>query len=708
MQKLFRRHILTCSVTFINTTDPYNDPLSPEELGVTADTPSQSNASHDQQAGFDWDHPNSTPAEPRAPSTEGLHALSIAASAEQYGHIRTRASITDRPASTIPTTPAQSAFDQAVATPASVTSSTNNINFILNHPSQATPPIDPHLRSPHTSSVDGYTPRPRFTRRRTSNIIDPSPVLEHEVAFLLRYFSEGPGLWMDLFDLGLYFTYYVPAKAVTNPLLKYAAVACSAKALGRHHGIKPKLGGNATRQARMELYPDIRSVDWFHKAAMYYDHAVSLLRQAIQDDSHQASSGTPAVSENDTEMTWQQGEPDAASLNGSERKRRRLSSLSQKTSSDEILAATAILSVYEFLDASVPEWSRYLNGAKSLIDVAKDRMMPLQLPSPSYLLHQSTQFRISKANKACFWNIARQDMLAACKSTRLDPIVLSNPANMHPTVINENRTRLDPDDLPLWKEAGLLIDSNGFVQPSNTTASGYPEGPDVMREDMISNALIWLMAKLVNFMAAGDEPFTAEVGSPSTPATWQAVPQRTLLDYWHHLREHFHVWYDGLPITFKPSAYVPPNRIPPALVEGDLDLSSSGFGETWYAIPMCASTMQSYHMAQIQLLVNKPHESTQGRTTIFARFNSYETAISESQDHARAIVSIALGRAEAGVRIHSVQPLYTAGQCLRDETGRKTILRLLRDIENDTGWATEYRVRQLVSQWGWDERGGDG
>jgi hypothetical protein len=91
------------------------------------------------------------------------------------------------------------------------------------------------------------------------------------------------------------------------------------------------------------------------------------------------------------------------------------STTGHKPNSDELLAATAILCVYEFLDASVPEWSRHLNGAKSLLDIAKERMMPLQLPSPGTPLLSPSSTRMSKARKATFWNIARQDMLAACR-----------------------------------------------------------------------------------------------------------------------------------------------------------------------------------------------------------------------------------------------------------------------------------------------------
>lgn len=215
-----------------------------------------------------------------------------------------------------------------------------------------------------------------------------------------------------------------------------------------------------------------------------------------------------------------------------------------------------------------------------------------------------------------------------------------------------------------------------------------------MKEDLICNALVWLMAKLVNFMAGGDD-LPAELGG-----SWAGVPQRTLLDYWYHLKQQFQTWYDGLPVTFQPSARVDPSRTPGRLLQGDQDAL---FPEVWYSIPMCASTMQCYHMSQIQLLMNKPHESTQGRTTVFERLNSYQSVLAASQVHSREIVGISLARSDDAVRIHSVQPLFTAGQCLSDPSERQVVLNLLRDIESDIGWATEYRVRQLVQQWQYEE-----
>ena len=66
-----------------------------------------------------------------------------------------------------------------------------------------------------------------------------------------------------------------------------------------------------------------------------------------------------------------------------------------------------------------------------------------------------------------------------------------------------------------------------------------------------------------------------------------------------------------------------------------------------------------------------------------------------------SLSGIACSRPEASVRVHSTQPLFVAGQCLTHHRERKVVLDLLRSIEVDLGWATEYRVEQLIKEWGW-------
>lgn len=156
----------------------------------------------------------------------------------------------------------------------------------------------------------------------------------------------------------------------------------------------------------------------------------------------------------------------------------------------------------------------------------------------------------------------------------------------------------------------------------------------------------------------------------------------------------------------------------------------------WYARPMCASTVQSYHFARIQLLANKPHLSTGlphrrlnsevpgvvSPSSLAQRHASYATILHQSRKHAEEIVSISLALTNDSARIHSVQPLYTAGQVLgsfdeavvweggsssRSLDGiRACVLDLLQGIQRETGWATEYRMTHLLEQWGLPESEG--
>ena len=219
-----------------------------------------------------------------------------------------------------------------------------------------------------------------------------------------------------------------------------------------------------------------------------------------------------------------------------------------------------------------------------------------------------------------------------------------------------------------------------------------------MREDMISNALIWLMSKIINFLALGDSIDTVYPQDKQSPTGLYGVNQMTLLERWKELEKELDIWYKGLPITFNPSARLPP------ISDGSVTFDSSRalFSEIWYSIPMCASTMQSYHMARILLLVNKPHESTARQTTVANRLTSYRTIDAEVRYHSHEICGIALGRPEGSVRIHQVQPLFVAGQCMHDNRERRIVLDILRSIESDLGWATDYRMKQLLKDWGWE------
>lgn len=261
-------------------------------------------------------------------------------------------------------------------------------------------------------------------------------------------------------------------------------------------------------------------------------------------------------------------------------------------------------------------------------------------------------------------------------------------------VINETHTRLNTEDLVLWTEAGLQLDSGGFVRASKH-AAGYPEGDGVMKEDLISNALVWILSKIVNFISTSNQVMNEN--GPVGPG----IGQQALLERWYRLEAELDAWYNGLPETFRPCARIEPSGQPHHTTRsGD---ETSLIPEIWHTIPMCGSAMQHYHMARILLLVNKPHESMGRRNTITNRLNSYRSIENDIRYHSREILGISLSRPDGSVRIHSLQALFVSGQCLTDHSERRIVIRLLRGVETDLGWATEYRVNQLLREWGWGE-----
>ncbi|KAH8815956.1 hypothetical protein F5884DRAFT_747475 [Xylogone sp. PMI_703] len=632
------------TVTFYNISDPFNMETSPDPDDRPQEEPQDLATSIEAPQAHDRQQEDTTYFPVTFDEAPGLEALSeVATSSSNFQY---------RPLSvSVQSSGAESNLSPPPPPPA------NTLDFLLNPSSRtdlfgSNTPIDPILRSSSKT--------PAWRRQRES-------ITDHEVSFLMRHFSEVAGQWMDLFDLGCYFAHQVPVTAISNSLMRYSACAYAAKQLGRVQGRKAIVGGIVSKQAAMEVYPSAETVDWAYIGAKYYDKAINLLMEEVsqttmRQDMLDSESGVQSPS----------GIPDQQHQN----KRRRLSRPSSTSNPDETLAAVAILSVYEFLDNTNTAWGRHLSGTKSLFDMANNEYTISGRPIHS--LSYPHRMKPSRARKATFWNFARQDVLAA--------------------FINETLTRLNPYELDLWRAAGLLIDEQGFVVPSNREESEYPEGQPAMREDMISNALIWLIAKIVNYMASGDSIDHVFPQDRSSPLGVVGINQMTLLERWRELENELQVWYDGLPDTFKPVARLPP------ITDGSIpsDSPRAIFPEIWYSIPMCASTMQSYHMARSLLLINKPHESTVRRSTVSDRLNSYRTIEAEARHHSHEICGIALGRPEASVRINQVQALFVAGQILNDSRERQIVLDLLRGIEEDLGWATDYRVRQLLKEWEWN------
>lgn len=197
---------------------------------------------------------------------------------------------------------------------------------------------------------------------------------------------------MDSFDLGSYFSSYVPIKALSNPLIKCAVCAHAAKHLGRVKDPKMVMASFWSQQAGIQTWSPGVQVDWALEGAKWYDKAISLLMEAFESSRKESESADSRT-----------GPSAKASFHHS------------RLSSDELLTATAILSVYEFLDASGAAWARSLNGTKSLLDITEVGLMPLEMPmAPGSVPSVRQHRKLSRARKAIFWNFARQDALAAC------------------------------------------------------------------------------------------------------------------------------------------------------------------------------------------------------------------------------------------------------------------------------------------------------
>jgi hypothetical protein len=260
----------------------------------------------------------------------------------------------------------------------------------------------------------------------------------------------------------------------------------------------------------------------------------------------------------------------------------------------------------------------------------------------------------SRAQVASFWSFARCDYTAA--------------------YINHTQTRLDTEDISLWRSAGLLIDDQGIVIPGKAGFSTYLRGENAVREDMIANALVFILSKLMNLL----------VPASGTP--------RNDLTCWKDLQHEIDIWFESLPASFTACWRVEADS-------KSADPARVHFAEVFYSIPLCSVTMQQYHFAQILILLHTPRETS---ASVRNQLRSYREIPDKIAYHCREICAIALGRPPGCARIHGLQPLFVAGLCLENSAERKVILDLLRAIEMDLGWATGYRVNELLKEWGWE------
>ncbi|KAJ5116966.1 hypothetical protein N7456_001314 [Penicillium angulare] len=475
---------------------------------------------------------------------------------------------------------------------------------------------------------------------------------EHEAAFLTRHYAEVIAPWLDLSDSEKFFSVYVPIRAISCTSLKYAVASLAAKQLGRVKGAKSSAtGGMFTNPAGTETYPNAADTDWFLKAANYYYMAVSDLNNTTSGGYDAVSSS--AVLESPIEMLSQWfNSPSTQELFQNSQD----NSFLRKV--EDTLATVTLLTTYRLIDLKGNEWHKHLSGTRSLFAALLN-------------LNQIQSSLFSHGVRASFWNFARQDYLGS--------------------YFTRSPTHFSPTDLSLWRAAGLSMDGQGKFQISST-------GPvNLNQEDQASNGLTWLLSKVINFLAESKQSQIAQwTGySPESADRMQVSSTDLSTNTWLDLSFDLQTWFEGVPETFRPCIRIESPRDFSKLP----DSGQLPFPEVVYSHPTCAATMQHYHFGRIALLLNRPPDIVSAPSTAFDRLQGYREVTKEVEYRSQELCGIALGRPQGAIRVHMIPLLFAVGQCVERPEEHRIIVDLLRGVEADLGWATDYVVRDLEATW---------
>ncbi|KAJ5331534.1 hypothetical protein N7476_001317 [Penicillium atrosanguineum] len=224
----------------------------------------------------------------------------------------------------------------------------------------------------HAPILDHSTPREDTSTVQVGEEFDIDIFDKVLVSYLLRHFKQGPGQWMDLFDSSAYFSSKALVIAASNPLLKSAVCALSAKHLRHICQTTSQAGEGPGIISRYPGLPWTNVEIWRYNSAKYYDQALGHLKTAVDVESY-------------------------------------MNNLSEK---EEMLAAVAILCAFELMDAPGSAWRAHL----SALPLFNDRTASMSDLSTVVIPRTAVKGPI-------FWSLARQDLLCAFISetqTRLD------------------------------------------------------------------------------------------------------------------------------------------------------------------------------------------------------------------------------------------------------------------------------------------------
>ncbi|KAM0265228.1 hypothetical protein ACHAQJ_000382 [Trichoderma viride] len=515
----------------------------------------------------------------------------------------------------------------------------------------------------------------------SSPMPDSSSEADHETAYLIRYFAERISPCLDVFDIERFFGHIVPIKAIRSPLLQNALAAIAAKQFGKTKRETYLASHQTPGWSMLEQYSNAAHIDWFYKAASFYDKAIGHMMRLLQTLRDGSPATSPGSSPSSTDISLSLH----SAVSPSSKRRRVESSQGSHNIVDDLLSAISVFLLYESLDNRFAEVSRHMSGAQYLLTFNLKQLFgstEINRRSGTYGLHAR------RAWQASFWNIVCIDWIAS--------------------YTEQTTPRLDIENSELWNAAGLpMCVVNGTTIPDSLCNDEDMGSQLQMTETVACRSLIWIILKTLTLIAVEKN----SRNKANNDLTENGKANQCLHigpRWWDDVSHHLDNWCAALPDTFEPCARIAQrhNNIP---TPSDNMLPGSEFQSTFqelfYANAMCATAAVLYHFVQLLLLLHKPLDQNASESHpefVTKRLNAYRQLSAQIEGHANEICAISLGRPDDPVRQHMVQPLYLAGLCFETHEQRTALAQLLAGIQRETGYSTAERVANLQQHWGWD------
>lgn len=172
------------TVVFVDNSDPYADDLETSLAESSAEALVQSRNNR-------WGSGSRT----SDAGSHGLDSVSTVTSHDRFPYSPMDYPVSDGVSYPSPNRSRSSAMPPPTSPSMSLSSNNNtNINFLLNPSHSLSPPLDHPVVTPDQRSTS-LPSRPSASQRFVENQVDNRAETDFEVAFLLRHYAEGPGLW---------------------------------------------------------------------------------------------------------------------------------------------------------------------------------------------------------------------------------------------------------------------------------------------------------------------------------------------------------------------------------------------------------------------------------------------------------------------------------------------------------------------------------